>query len=288
MNGRPLPSGRMRRDLRRRSAGLALLTWIYVCWSILPVLLAVGFSFNSGRSITHWQGFSLRWWVGDPAAAESLWYDPGLHLALIHTVRVAILSTIIAVLLGTMLAVSIDRWRGASSMFLTGPIQSVMMMPEIVLGLALFFAATLVLKPVLPIGTPGQVIGLVTRQIPLVFLIVRARLRAIGREYEEAAADLGSARLETLRRVLLPMLRPALFASASVAVALSIDNFVTVQYLSSGGATETLSIRIYSAARGNPPPAINAAGGFMLFVTTAVAVFGALLSRLGTRGERRD
>ena len=52
---------------------LVLVTWLYVLTSILPVIIAIQFSFNSGRSVTAWQGFSLsRWYWSDPV--DSVWH----------------------------------------------------------------------------------------------------------------------------------------------------------------------------------------------------------------------
>ena len=41
-------------------------TWLYIVWAIVPVVIAIGFSFNAGRSRSVWQGFSLEWWTGQP------------------------------------------------------------------------------------------------------------------------------------------------------------------------------------------------------------------------------
>src|SRR5690606_33765160 len=57
---------------------------LYIAWSILPVLIAIQFSFNAGRSRSVWQGFSLRWYIEDSA---SVLKDPSLRLALIQSVR---------------------------------------------------------------------------------------------------------------------------------------------------------------------------------------------------------
>ena len=91
---------------------LATVTWAYLAWSILPVLIAIGFSFNAGRSRSAWQGFSFRWWVGDPNAQESLLYDPALRQAIFQSLRLAIITTLVAVPLGTLFAIGIDRWHG--------------------------------------------------------------------------------------------------------------------------------------------------------------------------------
>ena len=61
----------------RRPRGLPLVTWIYVVWSLLPVLLAIRFAFNEGRSRTSAQGFSLRWFWTDPDAQRAQRPDAG-------------------------------------------------------------------------------------------------------------------------------------------------------------------------------------------------------------------
>ena len=72
-----------------------------------------------------------------------------------------------------------------------------------------------------------------TFSISYVVIIVRGRLLSIGPEYEEAARDLGASPVGAFRLVLLPLLAPAIFASFIVVFALSIDDFVVTDYLSS-------------------------------------------------------
>ena len=44
-----------------RPRALVVVTALYLLWSILPVAVAILFAFNNGRSLTTWQGFSLKW-----------------------------------------------------------------------------------------------------------------------------------------------------------------------------------------------------------------------------------
>ena len=89
-------------------------TWLYLIWSLVPIAIAVLFSFNNGRSQSSWQGFSWRWYFSDPV--NSVLHDPQLHAAVIQTVRLSVLTTIIAVPLGVAFALGINRWRGPISM----------------------------------------------------------------------------------------------------------------------------------------------------------------------------
>ncbi len=149
----------------------------YLLWSLLPVLIAVIFSFNDGKSRTTWQGFSFRWYWGD--ATRSVWHDASLHTALLQTLKLGVLTTVITVPLGVMLAIGIDRWRGrlpagANLLMLVS-----FVLPEVLLAVALLFVITTLALPI-GLGTAAQVIGLVTFQIAYPAVLVRARLATIG------------------------------------------------------------------------------------------------------------
>ena len=173
-------------------------------------------------------------------------------------------------LLEGWLALGLDRWRGRLPSFWNVQMLLSFVVPEIILGVSLYFLASQlpVYTPFQP-GTWGQVIGLVTFQMSYPVIIVRARLLTIGKQYEEAATDLGASPIGALRRVLLPMLLPAIFASSVLVFADVIDDFVIVKYLSSSADTDTVAVKIYNTARGAPTPALNAA-----VLTTSVARAG--------------
>jgi spermidine/putrescine transport system permease protein len=117
-------------------------------------------------------------------------------------------------------------------------------------------------------------------------IICRARLLSIGREYEEAAMDLGASPVKALRHVLLPLLSPAILASAVLVFADVIDDFVLVRYLSADAASEPMSVKIYNSARSSPTPALNALATIMLVSSLVAIVLGFLVYRRLTRGER--
>jgi spermidine/putrescine transport system permease protein len=268
----------------RKPQFLAALTWGYLAWSILPVLIAVVFSFNSGRSRSTWQGFSLRWWWQDPN--DSLFHDPALRSALVQSLKLSVITMLIAVPLGTMFAIAIDRWRGRPASTANFAMLFSFVVPEIILGVALYLLFTNLLKSVIHLGTNAQLLGLITFQLSYPVIIVRARLLSIGSQFEEAAMDLGARPGQAIRRVLLPLLYPAVFASFAIVFADTIDDFVTVNYLSSTQATQPLSVKIYSAARASPTPAVNAAATFMLISTLIAITVGLLAFRFMTRGQR--
>lgn len=270
-------TGRWLHNPWRKPRFLQAVTWTYLAWSILPVVIAIVFSFNSGRSRSTWQGFSLRWWYQDPF--NSLWNDAALRSAMFQTFRLSFLTVAIAVPLGTLFAIGIDRWRGRASGVANFTMLFSFVVPEIILGVSLFLLFSNLLQGIVHLGTTAQVLGLVTYQLSYPFIIVRARLLSIGPQYEEAAMDLGAAPSQALRRVLLPMLGPAILASVALVFADSVDNFVTVRYLSGQAPTEPLSVKIYTAARASPTPAVNAAATVMLVATLGAIVLVWLLFR---------
>jgi spermidine/putrescine transport system permease protein len=120
----------------------------------------------------------------------------------------------------------------------------------------------------------------VTFSLSFVLIIGRARLISIGPEYEEAAQDLGASPLQALRLALLPMLVPAIVASAIAVFAISMDDFVISAFLSSGSTTDTVPVRIYSAGRTAPTPALNALATITLVFTLVVAALAFLVWRV--------
>jgi spermidine/putrescine transport system permease protein len=260
-------------------------TWGYIAWSLLPLLIAILISFNQGRSNASIQGgLALTWWWGDP---ESLFHDPELHGAILQSVRLSVTTMLIAVPLGVAFALGLDRWHGRGSGVANFTMLLSFVMPEIVLGVSMFMVIAFVLK-FIPLGTYAQIVGLVTYQLSYPVIIVRARMLSIGKEYEEAAMDLGAPPRAAIRRILLPLLYPAIFASFAIVFADSIDDFVTVRYLSGPASSEPLSVKIYNFSRGAPTPAINAAATFLLVMTTLVILLGYLGYRAATKGQRRE
>ena len=158
-------------------------------------------------------------------------------------------------------------------------------MPEIVLGVASLYVVLYLLKFV-PLGTPAQIMGLVTFQISYPVIIVRARLLSIGKEYEEAAMDLGATPEQSIRAVLLPLLAPAILASFAIVFADTIDDFVTVTYLAEGRRTSRCRRRSTRRSAGHrrrpsmrPPRSCS-------ITTTFVIALGYLAYKRFSRGQQ--
>ena len=113
----------------------------YVAWTMVPVAEAVLFSFNSGRSITQWEGFSLRWYTWDPTG--SVLHNPQLQHAILQTLKLASLTALFAVPPAVVFALALHHWRRPDG---SGTQNFLMMFsfvtPELILAVSLFLLMT--------------------------------------------------------------------------------------------------------------------------------------------------
>jgi spermidine/putrescine transport system permease protein len=268
--------------MKRKPKLLASFTALYVLWSMLPVAIAVLFSFNSGRSRSTWQGFSLRWYWGDPFS--SVWHDDSLLRALRNSLVLAALTILVATPLGVGLALGLTRWRGRPARVANGILLLPLVTPELVVGTALFLVVTNSYT-FLDLGRPAQLVGHVTFSLSYVVIVVRGRLLSIGPDLEEAARDLGASPFQAVRMVIVPLLTPAIFASAVLVFATSIDDFVASSLLSSGAGSETVPVKIYGSVRGGATPALNALATIMLSVSMLALVVVFAIMRVMRRRQ---
>ena len=276
-------SRRWWRNPWRKPRVLQLITVLYLAWAILPVLLAILISFNAGRSNSTLQTLGLRWWLHDPEG-QALFQDPVLRRAMLQTYLLAFATMMVAVPLGVAFAIGLDRWRGRPAAGANFLMLVTFVLPEIVIGVAMLSVVQHLFSFV-QLGTYAQIMALVTYQISYPVIIVRARLLTIGKEYEEAGMDLGASPQQAVRSVLLPLLFPAILASCAIVFADTVDDFVTVTYLSGPASSQPLSTFIYTTARATATPATNAAATLMLVTTTLVIALAYLAYRRFSRGQ---
>lgn len=271
--------------MNRKPRTLAAITLLYTVWSLVPVAIAVLFSFNSGRSRSTWQGFSLRWYWSDPFG--SVWNDESLRIALRNSLVLAVLTIVIATPLGVALALGLTRWRSRPAKVANGVLLLPLVTPELVVGTSLYLVVTNGYS-FLELGRTAQLVGHVTFSLTYVVIVVRGRLLSIGPDLEEAARDLGATPIQAIRLVVLPLLAPAIFAAGVLVFATSIDDFVVSALLSSGASTETVPVRIYGSVRGGATPALNALATIMLVASMVALVVVFVVMRMMRRRQGDD
>ena len=266
----------------RRPVFLSTITWLYILWSIIPVLISIQFSFNDGRSRSEWQGFTTKWYCcgGEPGSVAD---DPSMLLSLRNSVTLAVLTVLVAVPLGTALALGLTRWRSRGSKVANGVSLFPLVTPELVMGTSLYLIIS-TLYTQISLGLPAMLLGHVTFSVSFVLVIVRSRLVSIGSQYEMAGQDLGATRMQAIRTILLPMLVPAIFASAMITFAGSLDDFVVSYFLFGSSESITVPIKLYSAVKASPTPALNALATLLLVGTILALIFAYVVLRLRRRG----
>jgi putrescine transport system permease protein len=248
----------------RASVGLGL-AFLYA-----PILLLVAYSFNAGRLVTVWAGFSTRWYAA--LAQDGLMLD-----AVWVTLRVGLISASLATGLGLLAATALvraGRFRGRA--LFSGMIYAPLVLPEVILGLSLLL---LFVALGLPRGFWTVTLSHTTVSLCYATVVIQARLSSFDTSLEEAARDLGCPPVAAFLKVTLPVIAPAVAAAWMLAFTLSLDDLVIASFTSGPGAT-TLPMRLYSQVRLGVNPEINAISTLLIgAVATGVALAGLLRGR---------
>lgn len=213
----------------------------------LPLLVLVIYSFNEGKSMV-WKGFSLKWY------RELFQYSENIWKAFRYSIAVALLSGFLSTVIGTLGAIALKWYSFKTKKYLKILTVLPLVVPDIIIGVSLLILfSTFQVK----LGLFTIFIAHTTFNIPYVLFIVMARLDEFDYSVVEAAYDLGANEMQTLKKVILPMLLPAIISGFLMAVTLSFDDFV-ITFFVAGPGSSTLPLRIYSMIRLGVSPVINA------------------------------
>jgi spermidine/putrescine transport system permease protein len=239
----------------------------------LPILVLVGYSFNTSRLNIVWEGFTLRWY------GELFSHGP-LIQALRNSLVIAAASTFLAVLLGTGGAWLLHRNRYRFARVIQAMISVPMIMPEVVMGISLLVFFTVVQ---LELGHLTVILAHTTFCFPFVLVAVQARLQGLDPALEEAAMDLGATPARAFWLVILPCLRPAVVAGALMAFTLSMDELI-ISLFTAGPDSRTLPMQVFGMAKVGLNPMLNALSTLFVLTTVAFVLFTEHLRRLAARG----
>ena len=179
------------------------------------------------------------WELGLAGVAQAL-AEPRVLAALRLSFGAALLATAIATPLGLVLAWAVTRYRFPGRRVLDALVDLPFALPTAVAGLALtaLFAPNGWLgAPLSALGlqvayTPlGIVVALVFVSLPFLVRTVEPVLRDLSVEAEEAAATLGATRPQTIRRVVLPALFPALLTGFGLGFARAVGEYGSVIFI---------------------------------------------------------
>ncbi|WP_374963642.1 ABC transporter permease [Lysinibacillus sp. RS5] len=227
-----------------------------------PIFYLIFYSFNSGGSMNNFESFTLEHY-------KAVFEDSRLLVILINTVIVALLSALISTIIGTLGAIGIVTVKNSSMRNTLLSLNNVLIVsPDVIIGASFLILFTMI---GVKLGFASVLLAHVAFSVPIVVLMVLPKLLEMNKSLIDAALDLGATKKDVMMRVILPYIKPGIFAGFFLALTYSLDDFA-VTFFVTGNGFSTLSVEIYSMARAGISLTINALSGLVFFVTVIVVI----------------
>ncbi len=254
-----------------------ILMILAIVFFYLPILYMIIFSFNEGKSLTSFTGFSLRWY-------QHMLESRDMMSALYTTFTVAILATLISTIVGTIAAIGLS----SSKKVVRDVVEQVnnfpIMNPDIVtaIGFMLLFITFKVER-----GYVTMLLAHIAFCIPYVMLSVMPKVRSLDPNLADAAMDLGATPWVALTKVIVPQITPGIFSGALIAFTMSVDDFI-ISYFVTGGGVKNLSIMVYTMSK-RVNPSINAVSTLVVvIITVALVIINVVPAVLAKRPKKAE
>ncbi len=254
---------------------IAIFIFLYIPMAVLIVA-----SFNTGRDITEFEGFTFQQYV-------RLFQDAGLLKLLGNSLLVSILASLIATVFGTVAAVGIHGLKPKMRNVVMTLTNIPMTNPDIVTGVSLsllfVFVGTKMLGQRDSLTFATLLIAHITFNLPYVILNVMPKLRQMDNSLTDAAMDLGCTPLQAFFKVTLHEIMPGIIAGGIMAFTMSLDDFV-ISYFVSGPSFVTLPVEIYSYTKKPIHPKIYA---MFTLLFALIFVLMVTMNLLQVRADRK-
>ena len=268
--------------------GYWLYTFLFYTFLLLPLIAVVILAFNDSDFIAlPWKGFTLDWFFSNTDQRVGLFHDEQLLNSVWISVLTAFAMATLSTLVGTIAAILFEeekfRFKSLLYFFAIAPL----IIPGVILGISILLSSTFVggvLEDKLGIDaeifSPGfwlVVLGQFSFGATYVMLLVSARLKKFDHTLEEAALSLKATRLESIRYVTIPFLKPAIVGAFVVALLMSFSNFNTTIFLV--GSDPTLPVDLYSRIKFSSTPVLNAVSAVIVLFITVIAAISLFVNR---------
>jgi spermidine/putrescine transport system permease protein len=250
-----------------RISKVAYSSFVYLFFYI-PISIVVIFSFNKAKHSLIWHGFTTDWY-------KELFQDASIFNAALHSITIGVLAASTATIIGTIAAVNLFRYNFFGKKLLHGLLFVLVVLPEIVMGIALLILYT-VLN--VPLGFWSLLFAHITLCVPFIAVPVYSRIVTLNRNIIEAAKDLGANDFTIFMKVIIPLLFPAIISGWLLGFTLSLDD-VIISYFVTGPDYEILPLKIYSMVRMGVKPEVNALCTILLMATLVIIVVSQLVIR---------
>lgn len=229
----------------------------------LPIFYLIFYSFNSGKTMNSFQGFSFKHY-------GAVFEDTRLWVIVFNTFIIALLSSLLATIVGTIGAISIYYLKSKKTKENILTLNNILMvMPDVMMGASFLVLFTLFLP--LPMGFWTVLLAHLAFSVPIVVLMVLPRLYSLKSNMIKAAEDLGASDMQILNKIILPNLAPGIFTGFFMALTYSLDDFA-VTFFVTGSGFSTLSVEIYSRVRAGVSLEINALSTLMFILSLGLVL----------------
>lgn len=261
-------------DNRLINGALKLHIAVCVIFIFAPILGSFVFSLNSDRFPSLPLGhFSTEWY-------RLIWEDPFVWAGFLNTVIVGLIVAVIATVLGFGGAYTDYRYNFFGKNVYLALALLPPTIPVVIMGLAMLAFLSRV-------NLSGSAISIIIAHgvmcSPFAMAIIRLRLSQMDPDLEAAAWNLGGNEWATLRHVIIPFTKPALFAALFITMAVSFDEFAVAWFVS--GLNETLPVKILGFLQGQVSPRINAIGSLAFLSSITLIILAQMLLRNSTKDK---
>ena len=253
-------------------AGFKPITLLCLVILYAPLIVVTIYSFNASKSITVWEGLSLRWYADVFVGPESEKFKLAARNSFVIAIIAATVSTSIATLAATAM-VRGGKFRLRTLSF--GLISLPLMVPEIVTAVAtlIFFNAIGFDRGLLTI-----LLAHIAFCIPFAYLPISARMQGIEDSFEQAAMDLYATKRQAFTRILMPLMMPGIISGLLLAFIVSLDDFIITNFVK-GAGVETLPTAIFGSVKQGLKPNIMAISTMLLSVSVVMVTISYFVSK---------
>ena len=242
----------------------------YLCiiffYLYVPIVVLSINAFNVNRYGLRWDGFTFKWFV-------AMINNPALMDAAKNSLIVAISSATMATFIGALGAIVIYLYRFKGRIILNGSLLTMMMIPDIIYAIALL---VLFMICGISLGFWSLLLAHTSFCLPFSVVTVLARLQGFDPFLLNAARDLGATEGQVLRRIVLPLLLPALIASWLLSFTLSLDDVIVSSFVT-GPSFDVLPLKIFSMVKVGVKPEVNALATIMVLISIVLVVISQYL-----------
>ncbi|KAE9534141.1 spermidine/putrescine ABC transporter permease PotC [Ursidibacter arcticus] len=246
----------------------SLFMFVVYAYLYIPIIILIVNSFNADRYGLTWKGFSWNWY-------ERLFNNDTLIQAAMNSITVAFVSATFATLIGALTSIALYRYKFRGKQAVGGMLFVVMMSPDIVMAVSLLALFMLV---GVSLGFWSLLFAHITFCLPYVVITVSSRLKDFDGKMLEAAKDLGASEMVILRKILLPLLLPAIVSGWLLSFTISLDDVVVSSFVTSA-SYEVLPLKIFSLVKTGVTPEVNALATIMIIFSLALVILSQIIGR---------